>query len=73
MTGKSLTMLAVGMCTCRRSEVVISFKSSADIRKGMSSLDRGVLFTDRGVKTFVENFPAPAGHRVICKLWPMPV
>ena len=62
MTGKSLTMLAVGDVILEKPEgrKYLS-KVAPTFRKGDVVVGQGeVLFTDRGLKTFVENFPAPA-------------
>ena len=63
MVEKSLTMLAVGDVILEKAggEKYLSLVAPV-FRKGDVVVGQGeVLFTDRGVKTFVENFPAPAG------------
>ena len=66
MAGKSLTMLAVGDVILEKPENGKYLNLVAPtFRKGDVVVGQGeVLFTDRGVKTFVENFPAPAGPSV---------
>jgi poly-gamma-glutamate synthesis protein (capsule biosynthesis protein) len=62
MNEKSLTLLAVGDLVLERpgGAQLLSLASPV-LKKGDVVVGQGeVLFTDRGVKTFVENFPAPA-------------